>query len=50
VVNDALLALINLGYKRDEARKVINQLQKSTEISSESTADEIIRSALRILN
>lgn len=50
VVNDALLALINLGYKRDEARKVINQLQKSTELSSDSTADEIIRSALRILN
>ncbi len=50
VVNDALLALINLGYKRDEARRVITQMQKSGEISAESSADEIIRSALRILN
>ncbi len=48
--NDGLLALINLGYKRTEAGKVINQLQKSGELGSDPSADEIIRAALRILN
>lgn len=48
--NDGLLALIHLGYSQAEARKAIAQLRKSGELTSDRSADEIIRAALRILN
>ena len=48
--NDALLALIHLGYSRAESSRAISQLQDSGELSGDLSADEIIRAALRILN
>ncbi len=42
--NDALLALISLGYKQNDARKAISKV--SAEISA---PDEILRAALRLL-
>ena len=49
-VNDAILALISLGYKQVEAHKAIQKCLKSGDCSAETPADEIIRSALRQLN
>lgn len=48
--NDALLALINLGYTQVEAHKVIGELRRSPDITQDTSPDEIIRAALRLLN
>jgi len=46
-VNDAVLALISLGYKQPDAHKAIRQiLDKST---GTPQADELVRSALKLL-
>jgi len=42
--NDALLALISLGYKQNDARRAVTKV--SADISA---SDEILRSALRLL-
>lgn len=47
---DAVLALINLGYTQTEAHKVIGMLRKSPDITQESSTDDVIRAALRLLN
>jgi Holliday junction DNA helicase RuvA len=44
-LEDALSALTNLGYKESQARKVID----SIEISPESSVEEILKGALRLL-
>lgn len=48
--NDALLALIHLGYSQNDGRKAIAQVRKEGELIADASADEIIRAALRILN
>lgn len=48
--NDAVLALINLGYKQAEARQAVSQLSGSAELGAQPTTDQILRAALRNLN
>lgn len=48
--NDAVLALISLGYKQSDATKTLRALQKSGDISSDATTDDLLRTALRSLN
>lgn len=45
--NDAELALIGLGYKQVEARKAV---QKVVDENSSASVEDILRSALRVLN
>ncbi len=47
-VNDAVLALIALGYKQAEAHKAVQKLAKEGE--GEADADELIRRALRAMS
>lgn len=49
-VNDAVLALISLGFKQVEAHKAIQKCLKSGELAEDTPADELIRAALRQLN
>ncbi|MCB1095276.1 MAG: Holliday junction branch migration protein RuvA [Verrucomicrobiae bacterium] len=49
-VNDAVLALISLGFKQVEAHKAIQKCLKSGEFAEDAPADELIRAALRTLN
>ena len=49
-INDAVLALISLGFKQVEAHKAIQKCLKSGEFTEEAPADELIRAALRQLN
>ena len=49
-VNDAVLALISLGFKQVEAQKAIQKCLKSGEFGEDAPADELIRAALRQLN
>ena len=49
-VNDAVLALISLGFKQVEAHKAIQKCLKSGGFQEDSPADELIRGALRQLN
>jgi Holliday junction DNA helicase RuvA len=49
-MNDAVLALIQLGYKQVEAHKAIQKCLKSGEFNEGTPADELIRAALRQLN
>lgn len=44
-VNDAVLALISLGFKQADAHKTVTKLAKATE--GEPVADDLIRTALR---
>ena len=49
--NDAVLALITLGYKQGEAQKAVMQLLKQPEFSSgEVDVHRLVREALRALN
>ena len=45
IINDAVLALISLGYKQSEAIKAVNKITDSSEEPTNS--DELIRAALR---
>ena len=47
VIHDAVLALISLGYKQNEALKAVNEIKKSNSTNLDS--DELIRSALRAM-
>ncbi len=49
-MNDAILALISLGYKQVEAQKAVKQAIGSVPQDSDSEADALLRAALRILN
>lgn len=44
-LEDALSALINLGYKESQARKALN----AVEISAEASLEEVLKGALKIL-
>ncbi|MEM8954477.1 MAG: Holliday junction branch migration protein RuvA [Verrucomicrobiota bacterium] len=48
--NDAVLALISLGYKQADAQKAVKKAIDSPDISPDSPSDDIIRTALRSLN
>ncbi len=50
VQNDAVLALISLGYKQVEAHKAVKKLLDASEGSDEPSVDDLIRGALRTLN
>ena len=45
IINDAVLALISLGYKQSEEIKAVNKITDSSEEPTNS--DELIRAALR---
>jgi len=47
-INDAVLALISLGYKQPDAHKAIRQLLDKTP-GTTPPADELVRSALKLL-
>ncbi|HYF36993.1 MAG TPA: Holliday junction branch migration protein RuvA [Prosthecobacter sp.] len=47
---DAVLGLIALGYKQGEAQKAVNELIKQSGFDPATTADKIIRDALRVMN
>lgn len=49
VQNDAVLALIALGYKQGEAQKAVQQLLKQPGLEATSV-DKLVRDALRALN
>lgn len=50
-MNDAILALISLGYKQVEAQRAVKKaIESAGDDSSSGSADDIIRAALRILN
>jgi len=48
LVNDAVLALITLGYKQVEAHKAVKKV--SGELGDDPNSDDLVRGALRILN
>jgi Holliday junction DNA helicase RuvA len=48
-MSDAVLGLIALGYKQSEAQKAINDLVKQPGFDTATSADKLIREALRIL-
>lgn len=48
--NDAVLALISLGYKQVEAHKAVKKLADSGDLDANASVDDFIRSALRSLN
>ncbi len=50
VQNDAILALIALGYKQGEAQKTVQQLLKQPGLKDQPTADHLVREALRAMN
>lgn len=45
IIDDTLSALINLGYKEKQARQTLNAL----EIAPESTVEDILKGALKVL-
>jgi Holliday junction DNA helicase RuvA len=45
IINDAVLALISLGYKQSEAIKAVNKIADSN--TDPINSDELIRAALR---
>jgi Holliday junction DNA helicase RuvA len=47
---DAILALIALGYKQSEAQKAVQQMAKTLSAEASSSADKIIREALRSMS
>jgi Holliday junction DNA helicase RuvA len=49
-VNDAVLALISLGYKQAEAQKAVRLAISSAGAGTEIAADALLRASLRILN
>jgi len=48
--NDAVLALIALGYKQVDAHKAVKKLADSGELGGVPSVDDYIRGALRVLN
>lgn len=49
--NDAVLALIALGYKQGEAQKTVQQLLKQPDLSGANLdAHKLVREALRLMN
>jgi Holliday junction DNA helicase RuvA len=50
VQNDAILALIALGYKQGEAQKTVQQLLKQPSLKGGHTVDHVVREALRAMN
>jgi Holliday junction DNA helicase RuvA len=48
--NDAVLALISLGYKQADAQKAVKKALDSPGLAPDATTDEIIRASLRALN
>jgi Holliday junction DNA helicase RuvA len=48
-MSDAVLGLIALGYKQSEAQKAINDLVKMSGFDPATSADKLIREALRVL-
>lgn len=48
--NDAVLALISLGYKQVDAQKAVRKLADSVELGASPGIDDYIRGALRVLN
>lgn len=48
-MSDAVLGLIALGYKQSEAQKAINDLVKQPDFDPTTSADKLIREALRVL-
>jgi Holliday junction DNA helicase RuvA len=48
-MSDAVLGLIALGYKQSEAQKAINDLVKVSGFDPATSADKLIREALRVL-
>jgi Holliday junction resolvasome RuvABC DNA-binding subunit len=48
--SDAVLGLISLGYKQGEAQKAVNEIAKQPGFDPASSADKIIREALRSMN
>jgi holliday junction DNA helicase RuvA len=48
--SDAVLGLIALGYKQSEAQKAVNELVKQPNFDPATTADKLIREALRAMN
>ena len=48
--SDAVLGLISLGYKQSEAQKAVNEITKQSGFDPASSADKIIREALRSMN
>ncbi|MEM7144472.1 MAG: Holliday junction branch migration protein RuvA [Verrucomicrobiota bacterium] len=48
--NDAVLALISLGYKQADAQKAVKKALDAPDLSPDSPSDDIIRTALRSLN
>ncbi len=50
VQNDAILALIALGYKQAEAHKTVQQLLKQPSLKGAHTGDHLVREALRAMN
>jgi len=48
--NDAILALISLGYKQVEAQKALQKLVDVGELDDDSGVDDYVRAALRKLN
>ncbi len=49
-VNDAVLALIQLGYKQVEAHKALKKVVDSGEAGEDPAVDDLIRTALRVLS
>lgn len=48
--NDAMLALIALGYKQADALKAVKKIADSGDLGDSPSADDFIRGALRALN
>ena len=48
--NDAVLALISLGYKQADAQKAVKKALDSNDLTPDASTDEIIRASLRALN
>ncbi len=49
-MNDAVLALISLGYKQVEAQKAVKKAYTGGSGDAGQSADELVRAALRVLN
>ncbi|MEM9479314.1 MAG: Holliday junction branch migration protein RuvA [Verrucomicrobiota bacterium] len=49
-VNDAVLALIQLGFKQVEAHKALKKIVDGGEAGADAGVDELIRAALRVLS
>jgi Holliday junction DNA helicase RuvA len=49
-LNDAVLALISLGYKQVDAHKAVKKLADSGELGATPSVDDFIRGALRVLS